>query len=150
MLLAFIALVAMINAFVGYAGGLMGYKEVSMESILGLILAPFAWLTGVPWDDAIKVGSLVGVKTVVNEFVAYLKLSIELGKNIHYIQPRSVIIVAYALCGFANFSSIAIQIGGIGGMAPERRHDLSRIGLLSMIGGGISSLMTACVVGVLL
>lgn len=150
MLLAFIALVAMFNALIGYVGGLFGFHGLSMESILGVLLSPFAWLTGVPWKDASAVGALVGVKTVVNEFKAYLDLSLALGTNVHYIDARSVIIASYALCGFANFSSIAIQIGGIGGMAPERRHDLSKLGLISMIGGGISSLMTACVVGILL
>lgn len=150
MLLVFVALVAMINALLGWVGSQVGIPDLSMQYILGYLLAPVAWLLGVPWEECGKVGSLIGVKTVINEFVAYLQLSTEMGKNINYLDARSFILCAYALCGFANFSSIAIQIGGIGSMAPERRHDLSRLGLISMVGGGIASCMTACVVGVLL
>ena len=149
MLLAFIALVAMMNGMLGWAGGLAGFEGLTFELILGWILAPLAWLMGVPWADAPTVASLLGVKTVLNEFVAYFQLAATLGGE-HDLQPRSVVIATYALSGFANFSSIAIQLGGIGGIAPSRRHDLSRLGLRAMIGGSIAAFMTATVAGMIL
>lgn len=150
MLLVFIALVAMLNAFLAFVGSKIGVPELSLQWILGYVLSPVAWLLGVPWQDSAKVGSLIGVKTVLNEFVAYLQLAGSMGADRNFLDGRSFLLAAYALCGFANFSSIAIQIGGIGSMAPERRGDLSRLGLLSMVGGAIASCMTACVVGILL
>ncbi|MBV9865140.1 MAG: hypothetical protein JO316_07295 [Abitibacteriaceae bacterium] len=150
MLIAFIALVALLNSLIGALGAALGYPNLSFELLLGYVMAPFAWLMGVSWHDALPIGSLLGVKTVLNEFVAYLNLSTMLGQHRGVLETRSVIITAYALCGFANFSSVAIQIGGISGMAPERRGDLSRLGLIAMLGGTLSSFMTACVVGVLL
>jgi CNT family concentrative nucleoside transporter len=149
MLLAFIALVALANALVGWVGGLLGISGLSLEAILGWVLAPLAWLMGVPWADAPAVGSLMGMKTVLNEFVAYLQLSSILG-GAEPLEPRSIIIVTYALSGFANFSSIAIQIGGIGGIAPGRRSDLSRLGLRAMVGGSLAAFMTATIAGMLL
>jgi len=149
-LIVFIAMIALINAIIGWGGARVGIHNLSLESILGRIATPLAWLTGMPWHDALRVGPLLGIKTALNEFVAYLQLSQMLGSSPGFISPRSVIITVYALCGFANFSSVAIQIGGIGGMAPDRRHDLSRIALTAMWGGAISSLISACVVGVLL
>ena len=150
MLLVFIALVAMINAFLGWIGSLVGVPAMSLQLLLGYLLAPVAWLLGVPWADCAKVGSLLGVKTAINEFVAYLQLSSSMGADRSFLDPRSFLLAVYALCGFANFSSIAIQIGGISGMAPSRRHDLSKLGLISMFGGAVASCMTACVVGILL
>jgi concentrative nucleoside transporter, CNT family len=149
MLLAFIALIAMINAGIGWMGGLVGLPELSLEGILGWGLAPLAWLMGVSWADAATVGSLMGLKTVVNEFVAYLQLSTLLAEG-GALEPRSIIIATYALSGFANFSSIAIQIGGIGGIAPSRRHDLSRVGLRAMVAGSLAAFMTATIAGMLL
>lgn len=148
MLLAFIALIALVNGLLGWAAGLFGY-ELTLQAILGWIGAPFAWLMGVPWQDSLAVGALIGEKTAVNEFVAYLHLA-ELLQGGADLSARSVTIATYALCGFANFSSIAIQIGGIGGIAPERRHDLSRLGLRAMVAGTLAAFMTACVVGMLL
>ena len=148
MLLAFIALIQLLNALLGWGGGLIGLEGFTLEGLLGAILAPVAWLMGVPWQDARIVGELMGLKTVLNEFVAYLQLSSILGGETP-LQPRSVIIATYALSGFANFSSIAIQIGGIGGIAPERRSDLSRLGLRAMVGGSIAAFMTATVAGML-
>ncbi len=148
MLLAFIALIALVNATLGWAGGLLGFQGVTLEGILGWILAPLAWIMGVPWHDARLVGQLMGLKTVLNEFVAYLRLSSILG-GADGLDPRSVIIATYALSGFANFSSIAIQIGGIGGIAPGRRSDLSRLGLRAMIAGSLAAFMTAAVAGML-
>ena len=150
MLITFTALVAMINALFGWAGGFVGYPNVTMEGLLGYVMAPLAWLAGVSWHDATRVGSLLGVKTVLNEFIAYLQMSQNFAKDPNYLSPRSALIAVYALCGFANFASVGIQIGGISTMAPDRRHDLSRIGLLAMVGGAIASFMGACVVGVLM
>ena len=149
MLLAFLALIAMANALLGWAGGVVGLEGLSFQGILGWILAPLAWFMGVPWVDAVAVGSLLGIKTVVNEFVAYLELS-SLLQQAGALQPRSVIISIYALSGFANFSSIAIQLGGIGGLAPSRRHDLSRVGLRAMVAGSLAAFMTATIAGMLL
>ncbi|TVR64717.1 MAG: NupC/NupG family nucleoside CNT transporter [Gemmatimonadales bacterium] len=153
MLLAFIALIAMINAGIGWTGGLVGLPDLSLEGILGWGLAPLAYLMGVSWADAPTVGSLMGLKTVVNEFVAYLQLSAILAGaegGAPGLEPRSIIIATYALSGFANFASIAIQIGGIGGIAPERRADLSRLGLRAMIAGSLAAFMTATIAGMLL
>jgi concentrative nucleoside transporter, CNT family len=149
MLLAFIALIALLNGVLGGLFGLVGIENFSIQAVLGWLGAPLAWLMGTPWKDAVAVGTLIGEKTALNEFVAYLHLGsmLESGAN---LSPRSVVIATYALCGFANFSSIAIQIGGIGGMAPERRHDLSRLGLSAMVAGTLANFMTACVVGILL
>ncbi len=148
MLLAFVALIYMVNAFLGWSAGLFGLEGITLERLLGWLLSPLAWLMGVPWEDAPVVASLMGVKTVLNEFFAYLQLSslLESGSG---LQTRSIVIVTYALSGFANFSSIAIQIGGIGGIAPSRRHDLSRLGLRAMVGGSIAAFMTATVAGML-
>ena len=149
MLMAFLALVYLLNAMVGWAGGLVGLDGLTIEAILGWVLSPLAWLMGVEWADARVVASLMGVKTVLNEFVAYLQLSSILSGDGQTISARSAVIATYALSGFANFSSIAIQLGGIGGIAPSRRHDLSRLGLRAMIGGSIAAFMTATVAGML-
>ncbi len=148
MLLAFLALIALVNGLLGWAGGLVGLSGLSLEGILGVLLAPVAWVMGVPWQDAAEVGSLMGLKTVATEFVAYLGLAD--GMSAGTISDRSAAIAAYALSGFANFSSIAIQIGGIGGIAPKRRQDLARLGLRAMIGGSIAAFMTAAIAGVLI
>jgi CNT family concentrative nucleoside transporter len=161
MLLAFIALIALFNGLLGVLGDAVGLnaflqgrgmlapeQRLSLELLLGWLLAPLAWLMGVPWQDATTVGSLLGIKTVVNEFVAYLQLS-ETLSGAGTLSPRSVIIATYALCGFANFSSIAIQIGGIGGIAPSRRSDLARLGLRAMVAGTLAAFMTATIAGML-
>ena len=147
MLLAFLAMIALLNGVLGWLGGLVGLESLSLEGILGVLLAPVAWVMGVPWAEASSVGSLMGLKTVATEFVAYLGLAdVMAGQG---LSPRSATIAAYALSGFANFSSIAIQIGGIGGIAPRRRQDLARLGLRAMIGGSIAAFMTASIAGVL-
>jgi len=145
MLLAFIALIAMVNGTLGWFGGLFGFEQLSLELITGYIFSPIAWLMGVPWADAFTVGTLLGKKLIVNEFVAYLDLQemIKAGN----LSERSIIISTYALCGFANFSSIAIQIGGIGTIAPDRRQDLAKLGVKSLIGGTLACFMTACIAG---
>ena len=148
MLLAFLALLALMNGIVGGVAGWFG-AELSIQMILGWLGAPLAWLMGTPWKDALEIGTLLGEKTALNEFVAYLHLA-EMLQGGSDLSGRSVVIATYALAGFANFSSIAIQIGGIGGLAPERRSDLSRLGLRAMIGGTLAAFMTASVVGILI
>ena len=148
MLLAFLAMIALLNAVLGWAGGLVGIEGLSLEGILGWVLGPVAWVMGVPWQDAASVGSLMGLKTVATEFVAYLGLADAMAEG--QLTPRAATIATYALSGFANFSSIAIQIGGIGGIAPRRRQDLARLGLRAMIGGSIAAFMTAAIAGVLI
>jgi len=150
MLLAFIALIAMIDYPLGWIGEVSGFnsatgRAMSLSTILGYLLAPLAWVIGVPWGDAIAVGGLIGEKVVTNEFVAYAHLK-EIQET---LSPKALLISTYALCGFANFSSIAIQIGGIGGIAPERRSDLARLGLRAVLGGTIATMMTATIAGVL-
>jgi CNT family concentrative nucleoside transporter len=131
------------------ARGLLGAGEaLTLQAIMGWLLAPLAWLMGVPWKDAPEIGTLLGIKTALNEFVAYLQLSTMITEG--NLSPRSVVIATYALCGFANFSSIAIQIGGIGGLAPNRRHDLAKIGFRAMIAGTLASFMTANIAGALI
>jgi CNT family concentrative nucleoside transporter len=148
MLIAFIALLALFNGIIQGVFGLFG-MDVTIQKILGYVGAPLAWLMGTPWQDAQAVGTLIGEKTALNEFVAYLHLA-EMLQSGQELSARAIVIATYALCGFANFSSIAIQIGGIGGLAPERRGDLSRLGFRAMIAGTLASFMTACVVGILL
>ena len=156
MLLAFIALIALVNwplTWIGEVTGLQAMlgKPTDLATIFGYLLAPIAWVIGVPWQDAVVVGSLIGQKVVINEFVAYMQLAEIVNGNVEGVSltPQGKLIATYALCGFANFSSIAIQIGGIGGLAPERRADLARFGLRAVLGGTIATLMTATIAGVL-
>ncbi len=160
MLIAFLALLSLANGLLGWMGE--RWYEVttsgidpmpvrwSIEGVLGFLLAPFAWLMGIPWEDCHRAGGLLGVKTVANEFVAYDQLvrwRSESGNG--GPDPRTVVILTYALSGFANFGSIGIQIGGISAIAPGRRSDLARLGLRAMIGGTLAAYMTACVAGIL-
>lgn len=146
MLLAFIALIAMINYIIGYTAGLFG-GELTLQQLFGWVLAPMAWIIGVPWTDAISFGSLLGTKVVVNEFVAYLGLA----ENIEAasLSPKTIVMATFALCGFANFSSIAIQIGGIGPLAPTRTSELAQLGLRAVLAGTLANMMTATIAGVL-
>ena len=148
MLLAFLGLIAVANAGLGIVGGWVGFEALSMEWILGWIFRPLAWVMGVPWSEAGQVGTLLGIKTVVNEFVGYAELSQMMAAG--ELSERSRVIATYALCGFANFSSIAIQIGGIGGIAPERKGDLAKLGLRAMIAGSLACFQTATIAGLLL
>lgn len=153
MLLAFIALLAMGNYFFQWFGGITGINslipggDLRIETILGWVLAPIAYVIGVPWADATSMGSLLGTKVVLNEFVAYLQLSDMVSGNI--LSQKTVTMATFALCGFANFSSIAIQIGGIGGLAPSRKSDLAQLGLKAVIAGTMANLMTATIAGML-
>ncbi len=146
MLLAFIALIAMLNGILSGLGGLVGYPQLTFELLMGYVNAPIAWLLGVPWEDCFKVGAILGKKLVLNEFVGYLDLI----KVKAEISERSTIITTYALCGFSNLSSIAIQLGGIGTMAPEKRPILAKYGMKSMIAGTLACYMTACIAGFLI
>lgn len=146
MLLAFLALIAMVNYILGWGAGFFGL-ELTLEQILGWVLAPIAWLIGVPWADAISFGSLVGTKVVLNEFVAYLNLSGSIAEGA--LSAKTVTMATFALCGFANFSSIAIQIGGIGPLAPSRTAELAELGLRAVLAGVMATLMTATIAGVM-
>ncbi len=139
MLISFVALIALVNAILGVTG-------LTLQQILGWIFAPVAWALGVPWRDATVVGNLLGTRMVLNEFIAFA----ELGPLKATLDPRSFTIATFALCGFANFSSIGIQIGGIGALVPERRHDLARLGFRAMLAGTLANFMTAIIVGLLL
>ena len=156
MLLAFIALIALLNAPLTWLGDVTGLaaaigKPTNLSTIFGYVLAPIAWVIGTPWADATTVGSLIGQKVVINEFVAYTELSQIVNGQVAGVSlsDEGRLIATYALCGFANFSSIAIQIGGIGGLAPERRHDLAKFGLRAVLGGTLATFMTATIAGVL-
>jgi CNT family concentrative nucleoside transporter len=148
MLIAFIALVAMVNGIFGYFHGLWTWFPASLDTVLGFLFRPIAWAMGVSWKDSMLVGDLLGTRMVLNEFVAFVKLG-EPGVG-DSLDPRSKIITTYALCGFANFSSIAIQIGGIGSLAPSRRGDLARLGMRAMIAGTLANFLTATIAGILL
>jgi len=148
MLLAFVALIALCNDLLGRVGGLVGLPGLSFQGILGTLLAPVAFLMGVPWQDASQVGGLLGVKTVLNEFLAYRELADQVAAGA--LTPRSATIASYALCGFANFGSLAILLGGIGGLAPARRPEVAALGLRSIVSGSIATFMTACVAGMLI
>ena len=139
MLISFLALVALVNA-------LLGLAHLSLQQIFGWVFAPVAWSMGVPWRDAPTIGNLLGTRMALNEFVAYSQL----GPLKNQIDPKSFTICTFALCGFANFSSIGIQIGGIGALAPNRRHDLARLGLRAMFAGTLANFMTATIAGFLL
>ena len=149
MLIAFIALVSMLNGVIGWVGALGGFADLTLERILGGVLAPVAWMLGIPWADAGLIGQMIGVDFVLNEFVAFARLSGALASG-QAVDPRSVVIGIYALTTFANFGSVAMTIAGIGAIAPSRRPDLARLGLKSMLAGLLASLATAAVAGILL
>ena len=148
MLIAFIALVALVNGVFGFVHGHLLWFPASLDVVLGWIFSPIAWAMGVSWKDSLTVGNLLGTRMVLNEFVAFVNLGKPgVGSS---LDPRSFVIVTYALCGFANFSSIAIQIGGIGSLAPSRRGDLARLGLRAMLAGTLANFLTATIAGMLL
>jgi CNT family concentrative nucleoside transporter len=153
MLISFLALIALVNALLGGIGqfgathlGLPALAGLSLGQIFGWVFAPVAWCMGVPWHDAGNIGNLLGTRMALNEFIAYSQL----GQLKGVLDPRSFTIATFALCGFANFSSIGIQIGGIGALAPNRRHDLARLGLRAMLAGTLANFMTATIAGCLL
>lgn len=148
MLIAFLALIALVNGVFGWLHGLpaMGWFPESLEGLFGMMFAPVAWMLGVAWNDCATIGNLLGTRLILNEFVAFLKL----GPVKAQLDPRSFVIATYALCGFANLSSIAIQIGGIGALAPSRKSDVARLGLRAVAAGTMANFMSACIAGMLL
>lgn len=153
MLLAFVALIAMVNGLLGWAGAWLGFPQLTLQLILGYVLSPLAYLLGVPWNEAILAGGFIGEKMILNEFVAYADLANHLTASkaaeagVPLLSAHTQVIVTFALCGFANLSSIAIQLAGLSSVAPERRQELARLGLRAMIGGTLSNLMSAAIVG---
>ncbi len=143
MLLAFIAFIAMLNGILGGIGGLFGYGDITFQMILGYLLQPLAWVLGVPWAEANQAGSLIGQKLVLNEFVAYIEF-IEVKEE---LMPVTQAVITFALCGFANFSSIAILLGGIGAMAPSRRPEIAQLGLRALAAATLANLMSAAIAG---
>ncbi len=143
MLLAFISLIALLNGLVGLIASGVGYEDVTIEQLLGYLFAPLAWLVGVPWDESIQGGSFIGQKLILNEFVAYDQFV----KVKDSLSPKTQAIITFALCGFANFSSIAILLGGLGGMAPSRRTEIAQMGLRAVIAGTLANLMSAAIAG---
>ncbi len=151
MLIAFVAVVALFNAVFTWLQSAVGIAQpCTLQTILGWVNAPFAWLMGVPARDCGYVGQILGERIVLNEFIGYINLSNHVKANPGALDPRSITLASYALCGFANFASIAIQIGGISALAPERRHDLARLGLRSMFAGLLACYLMTAIVGVLL
>ncbi|MCW9709852.1 NupC/NupG family nucleoside CNT transporter [Avibacterium sp. 21-586] len=148
MLIAFIASIALLNGLIGGIGGWFGYGDLTLQSLLGYLFQPIAFIIGVPWQDAEIAGQMIGMKLAVNEFVGYLEFA-------QYLQPDAAVqlsdktkaIITFALCGFANFSAIAVLIGGIGSMAPTRRSDIARLGLKAVIAGTLANLMSATIAG---
>ncbi len=145
MLIAFVALVYLLNDALAWAGGLLGVPGLSFERLLGWTLAPLAFLLGAPWPEAPRMGELLGIKIVLNEFLAYQRLSVIASE----LSPRTSVIASYALCGFANFGSLAILLGGLGGIAPSRRGDIAAYGLRAVLAGAAASFTTAAVAAVL-
>jgi CNT family concentrative nucleoside transporter len=143
MLLAFVAMIALLNGILSGIGGWFGFDDLTLQWILGKVLAPLAFLVGVPWDEAIAAGSLIGQKVVINEFYAYASF-VQIKET---LTPHTQVIVTFALCGFANLSSIAILLGGLGSIVPSRRKDIARLGLRAVLGGTLANLMSASLAG---
>jgi CNT family concentrative nucleoside transporter len=161
MLIAFLALLALVNALLGWVGGLAGMPQLSLEWLFARVLAPVAWLIGIPWSECGTVGVLLGKKTVLNEFIAYLDMKTLLDNakliasgakpvgSLTVLSERAVVLATYALAGFANIGSIGIQIGGIGGLAPNRQHDLAKLGVRALVAGSLTNFVSACIAGML-
>ncbi|PIE41973.1 MAG: NupC/NupG family nucleoside CNT transporter [Gammaproteobacteria bacterium] len=147
MLIAFIGLIALINGIIGGIGGWFGHGEITLQQILGYVFSPLAWVIGTPWSEAQTAGSLIGQKVVVNEFVAYAEYTNMMKEGAVVLSDKTQAIISFALCGFANLSSIAILIGGLGVIAPNRRHDIARLGIKAVIAGSLSNLMSATIAG---
>ncbi|MGN9162861.1 NupC/NupG family nucleoside CNT transporter [Clostridium sulfidigenes] len=146
MLLAFISLIALVNGIIGFIGGLIGIDGLSLEMIFGYIFSPVVAIIGVPWNEALTAGALLGQKIILNEFVAFSKL----GPIIGDFSQKTAAIMTFSLCGFANISSIAILIGGIGGMAPKRKHEVAKLGLKTVVAGTLANLLSATIAGLLI
>ena len=146
MLIAFVALIALLNMIFGGVGGIFGYPDITIQQILGYLFAPVAFVLGIPWAHSVDVGSLLGIKLIINEFVAY----VDLVKMKDTLDPHSLAIATVALCGFANLSSLAILLGGLGVIAPNRRGDIARLGMKAVLAGTLSNFMSAALVGIFL
>ncbi|WP_346848725.1 MULTISPECIES: NupC/NupG family nucleoside CNT transporter [unclassified Clostridium] len=146
MLLAFISLIALVNGIIGFIGGLIGIDGLRLEMIFGYIFSPVVAIIGVPWNEALTAGALLGQKIILNEFVAFSKL----GPIIGDLSQKTAAIMTFSLCGFANISSIAILIGGIGGMAPKRKHEVAKLGLKAVVAGTLANLLSATIAGLLI
>jgi CNT family concentrative nucleoside transporter len=143
MLLAFVAIIALLNGLISGVAGLFGYENITLQFFLGQLFAPLAFVLGVPWSEAVAAGNLIGQKFVINEFYAYLNfVQIKDTLSVH-----TQAIVTFALCGFANLSSIAILMGGLGSIVPKRRHDIARLGLMAVVAGMLANLMNAALAG---
>ncbi|WP_195575442.1 NupC/NupG family nucleoside CNT transporter [Paenibacillus sp. 1001270B_150601_E10] len=145
MLLAFISLIFLVNMIIGWIGGWFGLEALTLEQILGYLFAPIAFLIGVPWNEALQAGSFIGQKFVLNEFVAYTSFAPEIAS----LSPKSVVVISFALCGFANLAAIALLIGGLGGIAPSRRQDLAELGFRAVIAATLANLLSAAIAGML-
>ncbi len=145
MLLAFIAIVALLNGLLSGIGSLFGYGDISIEMILGYVFSPLAFAIGVPWDEAVTAGNFIGQKLVLNEFVAYSAFAPEIDQ----LTDKTVAIISFALCGFANISSLGILLGGLGNLAPNRRADIAKLGIKAVIAGALASLLSAAIAGML-
>lgn len=143
MLLAFIALIALANGMLGGIGGWFGFEDLTIQGILGFVFAPLAFAIGVPWEEAVQAGSYIGQKLVLNEFVAYASFAPEIAN----LSPKTVLVISFALCGFANLSSLAILLGGLGALAPNRRPDIARLGMRAVAAGMLASLLSAAIAG---
>lgn len=146
MLVAFLSLIALANLFLGWFGGWFGFQDLTLQQILGYIFSPLAFIIGVPWDEALRAGSLIGQKIITNEFVAFS----EFAPNIDSFSAKSQVVITFALCGFANFGSMAVLIGGLSPMAPNRRGDIARIGLRAVLAGTLANLLSAAIAGMLI
>ncbi|KKK40048.1 transporter [Mesobacillus campisalis] len=146
LLLAFISLIFLVNTLIGWVGGIFGFGTLTLEQILGYAFSPFALLIGVPWNEALQAASFIGQKFVLNEFVAYSSFAPEIAN----LSPKSVAIISFALCGFANLAAIALMIGGLGGMAPSRRQDIAELGLRAVIAATLANLLSAAIAGMLI
>jgi CNT family concentrative nucleoside transporter len=144
MLLAFLGLIALLNGFVTGVAGLFGFEGITIQILLGYVFSPVAFLIGVPWGEALQAGSFIGQKMIVNEFVAYINF-VEIKDT---LSEHTQAIITFALCGFANLSAIAILVGGLGAIAPNRRQDLARLGFKAIIAGSLSNLMSATLAGI--
>ncbi|MFG0212332.1 NupC/NupG family nucleoside CNT transporter [Brevibacillus porteri] len=146
LLLAFISLIFLLNSIIGWFGGLVGFEALTLEHILGYLFAPIAFMIGVPWEEALKAGSFIGQKIVLNEFVAYTAFAPEIAN----LSQKSVVIISFALCGFANLAALAMVIGGLGGFAPSRRSDLAEMGLRAVVAATLANLLSAAIAGMLI
>lgn len=146
LLLAFISLIALVNLGLDWVSGLFGFEAITIEQILGYVMAPLAFIIGVPWDEAVQAGSFIGQKFVLNEFVAFSNF----GAEIEHFSDKTVAVITFALCGFANLASMGMLIGGIGGLAPSRKNDLVRLAFLAIIGGTLANLLSAAIAGMLI